>query len=444
MESKKMENSPSSRVSWSSHFGFLMAAVGSAVGLGNLWRFPFIAANGGGGAFLILYMILAGTVGLTLVLLEMSLGAKMHLNPVGAMRKINPRFGFIGSIGVIAVTIIFGFYSVVGGWIIHYFVFFTTHSLNQNFEQHFSSFIQNPYIPLCYTALFIAASTLIVSKGIAKGIERYSKIMMPALFVLLLALVVRSLFLPRAFEGLQFFLYPDISKITPQTFLTALGQVFFSLSVGMGIFITYGSYMSGKQNVLKSSCAVVGLDLLVSLCAGLMIFPAVFAFNVPLNSGPTLLFITLPKIFASIPFGNVIALLFFMLLILAALTSSISMIEVAVTYVNDMYPVSRKKAVIWYGLLCFVWSIPMSFSFGVWENVTVFGKTLFDAADYLASNIMLPLGGVLMSLSVGWGYGMKNLDIVENAVGNCFFDVMIKYVAPILVFFVLLNATGLI
>lgn len=439
-----MENSNQKRVSWTSKFGFLMATAGSAVGLGNLWRFPFMTANGGGGVFLILYLTLVFTIGLGLLLLEMGLGAKMRLNPVGAMRKINSHFGFIGSIGIWVVTIIFPFYSIVGGWIFHYFLIFCTQPLIKIHQDYFSQFIQNPYWPLFYTLLFMILTAFIVIKGVKNGIEKYSKIMMPALFMLLLCLVVRSATLPNAFEGIKFFLWPDFSKVTTNTFLTALGQVFFSLSIGMGTFITYASYLNEKVNLPKTAMIIVSLDTLVAFLAGLMIFPTVFSFNVPLNSGPTLVFITLPKIFSAIPFGSCIGILFFILLSLAALTSSISILEVAVAYLNDNHHFSRKKSVILFSVFCFFLAIPMSLSFGLLSGFKIFDKSFFDLADFIASNILLPLGGILLCISVGWFYGFKNLEIFQNKAGNIFFGFLIKFIAPIAICIILLQAVGLI
>ena len=431
--------------SWSSKFGFLMASAGSAVGLGNLWRFPFITANNGGGAFVLLYLILALTVGLTLWLLETGLGHVMKANPVDALKKINPRFGFIGFIGIVGATVIFSFYSVIGGWIIHYFIIFTQNILTENAAEHFQKFIQNPYQTVFYTLVFLFLSSHIVYKGVQNGIEKYSKIMMPALFVLIVVLTARSVLLPKAFEGLAFFFLPDFSKITTQTFLAALGQVFFSLSIGMGIFITYGMYMNNEKSLLiRTSLSVVVLDTLISVLAGCMIFPAVFHFGVSVNAGPTLVFITLPQIFAVMPFGKIVGLLFFVLLLLAALTSSISMIEVSVAYLETKFRTPRHKAVVRISIVSVLMAVPFSLSFGVLDNIRIFGRNLFDFADTTASNILLPLGGFLTCIAVGWFYGAKNLTLFKSETMNAFFAFMVKYLAPAAILLVFLDAAGLI
>lgn len=430
---------------WTSKIGFVLAAAGSAVGLGNLWRFPFTAANNGGGAFLLLYLILVFTVGLTLLLLETGVGFRMRVNPVDAMKKINPHLGFIGSVGIFAVTVIFGFYSVVGGWIIHYLFLFVRHGLTESSATYFENFIAQPVLPLVYTFAFLFVTAFIVYRGVQEGIEKYSKIMMPLLFLLLIALLVRSVTLPNAMEGLKFFLMPDFSKVNAMTFLAALGQTFFSLSLGMGIFITYGAYLKEEETFpIHLSMSVICLDTLVSLLAGMMIFPAVFSFGLSINAGPTLIFITLPKIFADMPFGNIAAVVFFALLSLAAITSSISMLEVSIAYLNDKYKVPRSKAVVGYTLLTVILSIPFSLSFGKWSDFKLTGRNLFDFADMVASNIFLPVGGLLLCIAVGWFYDAKKLRLFKSDKKNAFFAFAVKYLAPLAVIAVLIDSLGLL
>lgn len=333
------------RASWGSRFGLVMAAAGSAVGLGNLWRFPYIAAQGGGGAFLLMYLLVTVFIGFTFLLIEMGLGKKMRSDPVGTMRAINPKFTFIGALGVLTPCIIVPYYSVVGSWIVYYLVESLTNSQVANYEAHFTQFISSPVKPLIYLFAFIFISAFIVYRGIEKGIEKYSKIIMPMLFVLLVVLMVRALTLENAEQGVRFFFYPDFSKANSETFLMALGQSFFSLSVGMGIYITYGSYIKPDEDLFKGTYPVPLLDTLVSLLAGVTIFSAMFAFGVPINAGPSLVFITLPKIFAALPFGEFFAFLFFLLLLFAAVTSAISLMEVIVSFMGDQMKVSRHKSI---------------------------------------------------------------------------------------------------
>ncbi len=432
------------RASWGSRFGLIMAAAGSAVGLGNLWRFPYIAAQGGGGAFLLMYLLVTAFIGFTFLLIEMGLGKKMRSDPVGTMRAINPKFTFIGALGVFTPCIIVPYYSVVGSWIVYYLIESLTNSQVSNYEEHFNQFISSPIKPLVYLFAFIFISAFIVYRGIEKGIEKYSKIIMPMLFVLLIVLMVRALTLENAEQGVRFFFYPDFSKANSETFLTALGQSFFSLSVGMGIYITYGSYIKPDEDLFKGTYPVPLLDTLVSLLAGVTIFSAMFAFNVPINAGPSLVFITLPKIFAAMPFGEFFAFLFFLLLLFAAVTSAISLMEVVVSFMGDQMKVSRHKSITLFASLIFIIGIFVSLSFGVLADFKIFGKTLFDLFDFLSSNVLLPVGGLLTCLVVGWYYGVQNLGIFKNIYAQSLFKILVRCVAPIAVVLVFLNSFGIL
>lgn len=303
------------RASWGSKLGLILASAGSAVGLGNLWRFPFIAAENGGGSFLFIYLICTFSVGITLVFAETALGIKAKSDPIGAFAWIKPRLKFIGAIGVFTSAIIVPYYSVVGGWIVAYIVKSFSVSAIENFEAHFTQFISSPLPPVLFFYVYLLSTAAIVYMGIEKGIEKFCKLMMPLLFLLLILLMIRVLTLDNAWEGVKFFFMPDFSKMTAETMLAAMGQVFFSISVGMGIYITYGSYVKNDIGVGKTMWPVVSLDVLVSLLTGLTIFPAVFAFGLPMNAGPSLTFITLPKIFAAIPFGQFFGLVFFIILL---------------------------------------------------------------------------------------------------------------------------------
>ena len=432
------------RATFSSKLGMVMVAAGSAVGLGNLWRFPYVAAENGGGAFLMIYLAIVATIGLTMILVESALGMRAKTDAVGALKAINPKFGFIGGIGILAGSIIVPYYCVIGGWIMAYIAESFSLTTLENFEEHFSAFIASSVPPALYFALFLGLTGVIVYRGIQNGIEKACKIMMPALFVLLLILMVRALTLPNALDGVKFFFKPDFSKITGETFLQALGQAFFSLSVGMGIYITFGSYANTEAKVFKTMWPVPTLDTLVSLLTGLTIFPAVFAFGISMNAGPSLVFITFPKIFASIPFGAFFSLVFFALLLMAALTSSMSLMEVVVTFLCDQWKMTRKKAVIAYSLLSLVGGVLVSLSFGVLSGFKIGGKILFDQFDFLASNILLPTGGFLICIVTGWVLGVDKLNVFHSKAAETAFAFSVRYITPIAVATVLLNVIGLI
>lgn len=434
----------SDRAVWGSRLGLIMSAAGSAVGLGNLWRFPYVAAQEGGGAFLLIFLLLTAFIGFTLILVEMALGKKTRSDPVGALKSIHPKFAFIGGIGVLAAAVIVPYYSVVGSWITYYLVSFLTGENISDYGQYFEKFSSSAYLPLLYLLIFLFSSAYIVYSGVEKGIEKYNKIIMPLLFLLLLILMVRSVTLENAVEGVKYFLYPDFSKVTPQTFLVALGQSFFSLSVGMGAYITYGSYIRDEEDLFKSTYPVPILDTSVSVLAGLTIFPAVFAFGIEMNAGPGLVFITLPEIFSTLPFGAFFGLVFFILLFFAAITSNISLMEVFVSFMGDQLKIHRKKAVILFGMYCFIIGILVSLSFGTLNGFKIHGLNLFDQLDFLASNILLPSCGLLACIAVGWFLGPEKLGVFKNKYAQAAFSFMVKYIAPVSVGAVLLHALGLI
>lgn len=432
------------RASWGSKLGLILASAGSAIGLGNLWRFPFIAAENGGGSFLFIYLLCTFSVGITLVFAESALGIKAKSDPIGAFSWINPRLKFIGAIGVFTSAIIVPYYSVVGGWIVAYIVKSFSVSAIENFEAHFTQFISSPLPPVLFFYIYLLSTAAVVYMGIEKGIEKFCKLMMPLLFLLLIVLMIRVLTLDNAWEGVKFFFMPDFSKMTAKTMLAAMGQVFFSISVGMGIYITYGSYVKDDISVGKTMWPVVSLDVLVSLLTGLTIFPAVFAFGLPMNAGPSLTFITLPKIFAAIPFGQFFGLVFFIILLGAAVTSSISLMEVVTTFLCDQVKMTRKKAVAAYTALCLVTGTLVSLSFGKLSGFKIGGKILFDQFDFLASNILLPVGGLLTSIAIGWILGPEKLVVFKNKILQRCFEFCVKWLAPVSVLAILLNALGLI
>ena len=433
------------RASWGSKLGLILATAGSAIGLGHMWRFPFIVAENGGGSFLLIYLICMLCVGLPLVFAEAALGIKTKSDPINAFASISPRLKFIGFLGILTSAIIVPYYSVVGGWITAYIVKAFSITAIDNFEGHFSQFITSPGEPVLFFCVYLISTAVIVYFGIEKGIERFCKLTMPLLFLLLLVLMGRVLTLDNAWDGVKFFFLPDFSKISFKTLLAAMGQLFFSISIGMGIYITYGSYVKDDSiSVGKTMTPVVGLDILVSLLTGLTIFPAVFAFDLPMNAGPSLTFITLPKIFASIPLGHVFGMIFFIILLSAAITSTISLMEVVTTSVCDQTKISRKKAVVSYTSLCLITGTLVSLSFGKLSGFKIGGKILFDQFDLLASNILLPFGGFFTCVAIGWVLGPEKLHVFENKRLQKYFEFCVKWIAPVSVFIILLNAIGLI
>ena len=439
-----MNKSPEiqNRDQWSSKIGFILAAAGSAVGLGNLWKFPYTAGQNGGGAFVMVYFAILLLVGFTLMMAELVVGRHTQLNAIGAYRKIRKNWAWVGGLGVLASFLILSFYSVVGGWVVSYIVKALTGSFNTAdtavLGGMFEGLISGTTEPIIYHAIFMIMTLAIVIGGISGGIEKYSKILMPALFVMMFVIMLRSVTLPGASEGIKFLLSPDFSKINGNVILAALGQVFFSLSLGMGCMITYGSYLSKDENIPQSSVIIPLIDTGVALLAGLAILPAVFSFGFDPAGGPGLVFITLPAVFSQMPLGSVFAVIFFLLVLFAALTSSISLLEASVSYVVDDWGWNRKSATLILSGIIFLLGIPSSLSMGPWSDITLFrGLVIFDAVDFIASNVLLPLGGLLLCIFVGWVWGIDNA--VKEATSNgkqpfvlaTFWGFLVKYVAPI-------------
>jgi NSS family neurotransmitter:Na+ symporter len=442
------------RDGFGSRFGVLVAVAGSAVGLGNLWRFPYMVGTNGGAAFIFLYLFFVILLCMPIMFSEFIIGRRTQSNAFGAIKKIAPKSGWlsIGIISVVASICIMSFYSVVGGWTLEYiFKSFSPSFLtsdNSSLSSQFSGFSQSSFMPVVMHLLFLAISAMIVVAGVKNGIEKYSKVLMPILFVLVLLLAIRSLTLDGAGEGVKFLFHPDFSKITGETMLAALGQAFFSLSLGMGCIITYGSYVNKKENLFKISFMTVAADTGFAILAGLAVVPAVFAFGIPPGQGPSLVFITLPQIFAQLPFGNIIAVAFFFILLIAAVTSAISLLEVVVAYFTEELKMTRKVAVAVTFVIIGVFGTFSSLSQGSLADVTIFGKSFFDLFDYASSNILLPVGGLLVVLFVGWR--MKRADVLDELTNggtialrkSLFTGIMlvIKFLAPIAISIVLLNS----
>ncbi|RCK42274.1 sodium-dependent transporter [Thalassospira xiamenensis] len=442
------------REHWGSRLGFILAAAGSAVGLGNIWKFPYMAGENGGGAFLLIYLALVFTIGLSVMLAEMVIGRMAEKNAIGAFAKLKGgAWPLVGLCGVAAAFIILSFYSVVAGWTISYMVKSITGALAIEdpaaLGSIFGGFIADPVSPLIYHAIFMALTVFVVLSGVGSGIERASKILMPALFALLLVLIVRSVTLPGAGEGIAFLLSPDFSKVTWATVSEALSQAFFSLSLGMGAMITYGSYLSKKENIASSAGWVTLLDTSVAVMAGLLILPAVFAFGFDPSAGPGLTFITLPAVFAHMPMGSIFAFMFFLLLGIAALTSAVSILEVVVAYFVDDRGISRKGASITVGVIIFLLGIPSSLSMGLMGEFKIFGLGFFDLMDYVSSKLLLPIGGLFISLFVGWVvWGKAKEDIAaHNGVVPLWINgwgIIVKFIAPLAIAFILLKGLGVL
>lgn len=441
---------------WTSKIGFILAAAGSAIGLGAIWKFPYMAGTNGGGIFLLLFILFTLLIGTPILIAEFIIGRNAQKDAVSAYRKIAPKkpWYLIGYGGVIASLILLSFYSVVGGWILSYLVRSFSGSLSglsqTDYNGLFNDIISSPTETILAQFAFMILTILVVQGGVQKGIEKASKYMMPALFVLFIVLLIRSVTLDGAMEGIKFFLQPDFTSLSKETFLLALGQSFFALSVGISVMVTYASYLSKAEDIAKSAFSVVALNIFISLLAGLVIFPAVFAFGFDPASGPGLVFVVLPAVFNEMAFGTFFMAIFFVLLLFATLTSAFSILEIMVAVMTKNDTKKRKKASWISGLIVFVVGIPSALSFGVLSDVKLFGKTIFDLADFLTSNIALPLGAMLISIFVG--YQMKRFEVQKElelgtASTGKFFKVwyfLIRYVAPIGIFFILLSSLGII
>jgi neurotransmitter:Na+ symporter, NSS family len=450
-----VQNQGPKRGNFTSNIGFVLATAGSAVGLGNLWRFPYMTGTSGGGAFVLVYLLIMIVVGVSLLLVEFTVGRSGKANAVDSYRKISPKMVWIGYLGFFTAFIFLSYFSVVGGWTIHYAISSFTGLFKLGPDEmggFFGSFIGNPVIPLIYHLIFMGATVYIIAGGIEHGIEKWSKILMPALFVMMLILVVRALTLPGALAGVAWYLKPDFSKIGLDTLVAALGQVFFSLSVGMSGMVTYASYLKRKDNLPNTALQVSLTDTVVALVAGFMIFPAIFAFGMEPAQGVGLMFITLPALFSQMPLGAFFSFIFFVLVFIAALTSSISILEMPVAYIIEKKKVSRPKAAIFVGGVSFVLGIAVSFSFGIWGSFTVFGQNIFGLFDYFGSNISLPLGTLGASIAVGWFWNKKGavgeitndgeLTQMQGVANTWFF--LVRYIIPVFIFVIFLSSIGLL
>lgn len=440
---------------WTSKLGFIMAAAGSAIGLGAIWKFPYIAGKSGGGAFFLIFILFTVLIGLPLLIAEFMIGRSTQKQAVGAFKSIAPntRWHWIGRLGVGTCFILLSFYSVVGGWVLIYLFRGVTGQLitpGQNYGSLFTETIGNPVWAIMGHFAFMFITIWVVSKGVQNGIEKASKYMLPALSVLFVALIVRSLTLDNAMEGVKFFLQPDFSKITSESILFAMGQSFFAISIGISIMVTYSSYLNKKESLPKSAITIVGLNLFVSLFAGLAIFPAVFSLGMEPTEGPGLLFIVLPSVFSQIPFGGFFLTVFLALFTFATLTSAFSLLETVVSAVANGEQERRTKLSWMIGFCIFLVGIPSALSFGVWSDITIFGKNIFDAVDFLSSNILMPLGALFISIFVSFKMEKKVLEAEFFVGGNYGKKVftcwafLLRFVAPLAIIIVFLNVIGII
>lgn len=419
---------------WASRMGFIMATAGAAIGLGNLWKFPYLMGKNGGFPFLIAYLFFVCILGIPVMMTEMSLGRKSRHDPVQAYADIHPHARVVGVFGVLAAFIILSYYSVIGGWILKYIVSYGT---TLAAPADFTAFISSGAEPVVWHFIFMLVTVFICYCGIG-GIEKVSKFMMPLLFVLLLVIIGRSVTLPNASTGLKFIFSPEGSSFSISSVSAALGQVFYSLSLCMGITITYGSYLSGKENIPKSCLSVAGLDTAIAVLAGIAIFPAVFSFGLEPGQGPGLIFGTLPKVFSKITGGSFFALLFFALVFFAAVTSAIALLEVSVSFAIDTLKWPRKKATVIIGTLIFITGIPSALSFGVLGDVMILNYSVFDFVGMLTDNILLPMGGITMCYYIGWKWNPEYLIEEIERDGKAFklkklWILCIRFLTPLLV-----------
>lgn len=440
------------RSSFSGKIGFVLAAAGSAVGLGNLWRFPYLAAKYGGGIFLLVYIILAVTFGFSLMVAEIAIGRKTGLSCVGAYKKLSSKFSFLGWLAALVPIIITPYYCVIGGWVTKYLaVYLTGGGKAAASDEFFGSFISQTASPLVWLAVFLFATALVVFFGVEKGIEKFSKVCMPILVVLALGIAIYVVTRPGALAGVKYYLLPDFKKFSATTVLAALGQLFYSMSLAMGIMITYGSYMKKEVDLEKSVKQIELFDTGIAILAGMMIVPAVFVFSQGdesmLNKGPGLMFVTLPKVFDDMAMGGFIGAVFFLLVLFAALTSAISLMETIVSFCQDKFHWGRKASCVAVMLFCFAMAIPSSLGFGAWSHITFFGEmklTFLDMFDFITNSVMMPIVSFLTCILIGFVVGVKpieeEVELSSEFKRKKLFEVMIKYIAPICIIAILVSS----
>lgn len=443
------------RDTWGSRLGFIFAVAGSAIGLANIWRFPYVVGNHGGAAFIFVYLMCLLAIGIPVFTAEILIGKRSQLDPSGAFRLLGKKeaWGWAGKLTIVTGFIVSSFYSAVAGWILGYLVEALKGNLTrleskQVAIDHYLSLSVNPFWGLGFHAVFLFVCIFVLYFGVRHGIERWNKFFMPILFIILTILVVKGFFMPNSMESLTFLLKPDFSKITPAVFLIALGQSFFTLSVGQGTLVTYGSYLSRKEDILKSTLPVIAMDTLVSIFSAFAVFTIVFSVGMSPDSGPALIFHTLPLVFSQIPGGYMLSVLFFLLVFLAALTSEISALEPSIAYLVDERGWKRHKAVISCGLAAFIIGIPSALSTSLLKDLPILGfPTFLDAIMFVCSDLLIPIGGFAAVILTGWVWGSKNAlkelreeDVSKRKWINAYFSFSFKYLSPILIIIVFLSA----
>lgn len=441
---------------WSSRFAFILAATGSAVGLGNIWKFPYITGQNGGGAFVLVYLLCVAGIGLPIMMAEIMMGRRGHQDPISTMQLLahqsrrDPRWQYLGGLGVLAGFLIMSYYSVIAGWSLSYIVktlfgyFINTDAIRV--KHLFEQMMANPLQQIIWHSVFMAATLLVVVRGVRAGLERSVRFLMPALFIILMLLIAYAMTSGSYQQGLDFLFHADFSKIDSHAVLTAMGHAFFTLSLGMGSIMVYGSYLPRHISIPQTTLIIAGADTLVALLAGLAIFPLVFANNLEVASGPGLIFQTLPLAFGQMTGGWLFGILFFILLFFAALTSSISLIEPAIAWLTQNRQLSREQACIRAGLSCWLLGIAVVFSFNIGSEYTLMGKNLFELLDYLTANLMLPLGGMGIAIFAGWKMHTRDAERELGLSAPLFliWQFLCRYLAPGAVFLVFLHVVGIL
>lgn len=439
------------RDSFSGKLGFVFAAAGSAVGLGNLWRFPYLAAKYGGGIFILVYLILAVTLGFTLMLTEIAIGRNTGLSAIGAFKKLDKRFGFVGVLACLVPFIIAPYYCVIGGWVVKYLVAFVSGNVSSAAsDNYFTGFIAQPIEPIVWFGIFVLLTAVVVMIGVQKGIEKASSILMPILVVLILCIAIFCVTRPGALEGVKYYLLPDFNNFSATTVLAAMGQLFYSMSLAMGIMITYGSYMKKDADLHSSVRQIESFDTVIAFLAGLMIVPSVFVFSggseEALSKGPSLMFITLPKVFESMKLSGLIGSAFFILVLFAALTSAISLLETNVSILCDKLHWNRKKATIIVSAYILVMGSIVSLGFGPLDFIQILGLGLLDFLDFISNSVLMPIVAILTCISIGFfikpDFIYKEIESNKPFKNKTFYTVMLKWIAPICLILILFFAVS--
>ncbi|MEG9475022.1 sodium-dependent transporter [Mannheimia indoligenes] len=451
-----MANQNEERQSWSSRLAYIMTVAGATVGFGATWRFPYLVGENGGGAYVFLFCIAMIVIGIPMILVENVIGRRMRVNAVDAFggsangKKISPAWKILGYMGLLGAFGILAYYMVLGGWVLNYIGSLITGNLDlstpvtvettyQFFQQ---SIFNSPAIIITYTAIFVLVNYFILVKGIVDGIERSVKYLMPILFVFLLVMVIRNVTLPGAVEGIKFYLMPDFSKITPKLFVFVLGQVFFALSLGFGVLITLSSYLDKNENLVKTATITGVMNTIIAVLAGFMIFPSLFSFGVAPNSGPTLVFQSLPIVFSNMWGGTIFAIIFFALLVVAALTTSLTIYEVIITALQEKANISRKKAIfITLATIFILGNIPSALSDNVLKDVQIMGKSIFDAFDYISGNILFILTALGSAIFVG--FVLKDEAKEELGAGKTLTNIWfnyVRFVIPVIILVIFFNS----